>query len=109
VREDDVARMAAVLIGRADMEVCGLEARLRAAQLDADVAALDALLDEALLFTGPNGMLATKQQDLSAHGSGAVRFREHVPEELQVRRASGRTCGCGRGRAADRGASSAAT
>ena len=67
-------------------EIVGLEARLRAAQLDADVAALDALLAETLLFTGPDGTLGTKQQDLAAHGSGAVRFREHVPEELRVRR-----------------------
>lgn len=84
--EADVAQMAEVLIGRADLEICGLEVRLRAAQLDADVAALDALLDEALLFTVPDGMLATKQQDLAAHGSGAVRFRKHVAEELRVRR-----------------------
>ena len=35
---------------------------------------------------GPDGTLGTKQQDLAAHGSGTVRFREHVPEELRVRR-----------------------
>ena len=41
---------------------------------------------ETLLFTGPDGTLGTKQRDLAAHGFGAVRFREHVPEELRVRR-----------------------
>src|SRR5262249_41541790 len=39
-----------------------------------------------LLFTGPDGQLGTKAQDLDAHGSGIVRFREHEPEELRVRR-----------------------
>jgi Domain of unknown function (DUF4440) len=133
MHEAGVAQMAAVLVGAADPEVVGLEARLRDAQLNADVAALDALLAETLLFTGPDGTLGTKQQDLAAHGSGAVRFREHVPEELRVRRVgsdvavgpcgrgwggrwAGRWCaaptgtrGCGRGKAAGRGASSAGT
>ena len=86
MRETDVTMMAAVLVGTADPEIVGLEARLRASQLQADVAALDALLAETLLFTGPDGTLGTKQQDLVAHGSGVVRFREHVPEELRVRR-----------------------
>jgi ketosteroid isomerase-like protein len=62
------------------------EARLRAAQLAADVAALDELIAEVLLFTGPDGRLGTKAEDLAAHRSGAVRFRAHQPEELRVRR-----------------------
>jgi len=68
MRETDVTMMAAVRVGTADPEIVGLEARLRAAQLQADVAALDALLAETLLFTGPDGTLGTKQQDLAAHG-----------------------------------------
>jgi len=75
-----------VLLGEHDPEIVELEARLRAAQLAADVAALDALIAEDLLFTGPDGSLGTKEQDLAAHASGAVRFREHVPEELRVHR-----------------------
>jgi ketosteroid isomerase-like protein len=39
------------------------------------------------LFAGPDGNLATKAQDLAAHGSGIVRFRQHEPQELRVRRA----------------------
>jgi len=62
-----------------------LEERIRQAQLDADVAALDDLISEDLLFTGPNGELGTKAEDLAAHGSGTIRFREHHPEELKVR------------------------
>ena len=69
-----------------DPEIAALEAELRAAQLAADVVALDRLIGDKLLFTGPDGRLGTKAQDLEAHASGAVRFRSHEPEELQVRR-----------------------
>ena len=78
--------MRGVLVGEADPEIVACEAQLRAAQLSADVEALDLLLADDLLFTGPDGRLGTKEQDLGAHGSGAVRFRVHEPEELRVRR-----------------------
>jgi hypothetical protein len=78
--------MAAVLVGVADPEIVALEAELRTAQLGADVAALDRLIADDLLFTGPERELGTKAQDLSAHGSGAVRVRSHEPEELRIRR-----------------------
>ena len=77
--------MHAVLVGAADPEIVACEARIRAAQLAADVAALDRLIADELLFTGPDGRLGTKADDLAAHGSGAVRFRGHEPEELRVR------------------------
>ncbi|HEX8694397.1 MAG TPA: nuclear transport factor 2 family protein [Longimicrobium sp.] len=83
---DGVAVMRAVLVGEDAPEIVACEARIRAAQLAADLAALDPLIAEELLFTGPDGQLATKAGDLAAHGSGVVRFREHVPEELRVRR-----------------------
>jgi ketosteroid isomerase-like protein len=86
VHVSDDTQMTAALVGAADPEIVALEARLRAAQLAADVAALDALIADALLFTGPDGQLGTKAQDLAAHGTGAVRFRAHEPEELRVRR-----------------------
>ena len=82
----DVAVLEAALVGPADPEIVALEARLRAAQLNADVAALASLIADELLFTGPDGQLATKAQDLDAHRTGAVRFREHAPEELRVSR-----------------------
>ena len=82
----DVAELEAVLIGAADAEIVALEATLRGAQLAADVPAIARLISDDLLFTGPDGQLATKAQDLEAHGSGAVRFRSHVPEELRIRR-----------------------
>ena len=82
----DADPTAAALVGPADPDIVAAEARIRAAQLAADVAALDRLIADELLFTGPDGQLGTKAQDLELHGSGAVRFREHAPEELRVRR-----------------------
>lgn len=76
----------AAFVGAPDDEIVALESRLRRAQLDADVAALDVLIADALLFTGPDGELATKAQDLDAHASGVVRFRAHEPLELRVHR-----------------------
>jgi len=77
--------MHAVASPGADRAVVDAEATLRAAQLSADIGALDRLIDDELLFTGPDGELATKADDLAAHGSGVVRFRAHEPEELRVR------------------------
>lgn len=71
-----------------DPEILRLEARLRAAQLTADVQALAELIADDLLFAGPDGNLATKAQDLEAHRSGLVKFLRHEPSELQVRRLS---------------------
>jgi ketosteroid isomerase-like protein len=84
--DDDLITMRSVLLGGADDEIVALEAELRAAQLAADVAVLDRLIADELLFAGPDGQLGTKAQDLDAHGSGVVRFRVHEPEELRVRR-----------------------
>jgi ketosteroid isomerase-like protein len=76
--------METILIGEADPAIVELEATLRRAQLDADVATLDRLIADSLSFTGPDGRLATKADDLAAHASGTVRFRAHEPEELRV-------------------------
>lgn len=85
MRDPARTRLHSVIVGHADPEIVNLEAELRRAQLDADVAALDRLIADELLFTGPDGRLATKAEDLAAHGSGVVRFRQHEPEELRVR------------------------
>ena len=81
-----VAPLDAVLVGPDDPEIVALESRIRSAQLAADVNALDALIAEELLFTGPDGEFGTKAQDLQAYASGVVRFRSHEPEELRIRR-----------------------
>ena len=80
--------MASALVGDAHPAVVASEEQLRAAQLGADVGALDRLIADELLFTGPDGQLATKAQDLKSHRSGAVRLLMHEPEELRVRRVS---------------------
>ncbi|HST62069.1 MAG TPA: nuclear transport factor 2 family protein [Longimicrobium sp.] len=82
----DLDVMHRVLAGAADPEIVACEAALRVAQLAADVDALGRLIADDLLFTGPDGQLATRAQDLDAHRSGAVRFVAHEPEELRVRR-----------------------
>ena len=82
----DTIALEQVLIGIADQEIVRLEARLRAAQLSADVAALHELISNDLLFTGPDGQLGTKAQDIEAYRSGTVKFLAHIPEELRIRR-----------------------
>jgi ketosteroid isomerase-like protein len=84
--DSEIPVMEAILIGARDPEIVAVEARLRVAQLNADVNALDQLIADDLLFTGPDGNLATKADDLAAHRSGLVRFRKHEPEELRIRR-----------------------
>jgi ketosteroid isomerase-like protein len=81
----DTLSIHGVVVGAADPEIVACEAALRAAQLAADTDALDRLIDDDLLFTGPDGQLATKAQDLAAYRSGAVRFVSHEPRELHVR------------------------
>ena len=60
------------------------EGRLQAAQLASDVAALDRLLDERLIFTGPDGNHYTKQDDLRIHRSGRQVMTRVSQEELAV-------------------------
>jgi ketosteroid isomerase-like protein len=82
----EITAIERVLVGAPDPEIVALEARLRSAQLTANVDVLDQLISDDLLFTGPDGNLATKSQDIEAHRSGAVRFRNHEPQELRIRR-----------------------
>lgn len=88
VNDSDVTLLEAALIGPGDPEIVACEAELRAAQLAADVPSLDLLISDELLFTGPDGQLATKAQDLHLHATGTVRFHRHEPEELRIRRVS---------------------
>ncbi len=60
------------------------EAALRRAQLAGDAAALDRLVDETLVFTGPDGLLYGKQDDLDAHRAGWVRITRLEPSEERV-------------------------
>lgn len=69
-----------------DERIAALEAELRAAQLASDTAALDRLISADLLFTGPDGRLASKADDLAAHRGGIIRIRTHEPQEMRMRR-----------------------
>lgn len=61
------------------------EARLYAAMRASDVAELDALIADDLLFVGPTGDLATKEMDLELHRTGGTQFHEFVPKSLDIR------------------------
>jgi len=64
-------------------EIEPYEAALRAAILANDVDALDALLDDDLIFTIPSGQVISKHDDLSAHrdtlARKAVPFGSGIP------------------------------
>jgi ketosteroid isomerase-like protein len=60
------------------------ERALRQAQLAGDVSTLDALLDEDLVFTGPDGAIYRKQDDLEAHRRGAIRITQLAPSDEYV-------------------------
>lgn len=70
----------------ADASLHACEAALRQAQLASDVPALDRLVDDALVFTGPNGAVYGKQDDLDAHRRGTVRITRLEPSEERIQR-----------------------
>jgi hypothetical protein len=61
------------------------ERRLQAAQLAGDIAVLDQLLDDRLIFTfGPDGKCYTKQDDLQLHRSRQQVLTKVIEEDLTV-------------------------
>ena len=66
------------------MDLLAAEHRLQAAQRDADVDALDALLHPRLVAVGPDGSVVTKADDLAAHRSGRLRILRLVEEQLEL-------------------------
>ncbi|PYC82157.1 DUF4440 domain-containing protein [Streptomyces tateyamensis] len=60
------------------------ERRLQAAQLAADTEALDHLLDDRLVFTGPDGRLYSKADDLELQRSGRQRLTRVEEEDLTL-------------------------
>jgi Domain of unknown function (DUF4440) len=59
-----------------------VDRRLQAAQLAADAATLDELIDDRLVFTGPDGRLYSKQDDLDLQRSGGQRLTQVTEDEL---------------------------
>lgn len=60
------------------------ERALQAAQLASDVPELDRLIDDRLVFTGPDGQLYCKADDLRLHGSGEQKMSRVEEEDLTV-------------------------
>ncbi len=65
-------------------ELRDAEHRLQRAQLASDVETLDHLLDDRLVFTGPDGRLYSKQDDLHVHRSGQQSMTRVDEEDLVV-------------------------
>lgn len=59
-----------------EQKVLAVEEQLRQAMKNSDVATLDQLLHEDLLFVLPNGQVVTKQMDLETHQSGNLILQE---------------------------------
>jgi len=68
----------------ASLRAC--ETALRKAQLSSDVQELDRLLDDALVFTGPNGAVYGKKDDLDAHRRGLIRISRLEASEERIQR-----------------------
>lgn len=67
-----------------DDQILACEAELRNAQLTGDVAVLDRLLDDLLVFTNIDGTLSSKSDDLSLHRSGRLRITRMDPSDRQL-------------------------
>ena len=67
-----------------DDQILACEAELRNAQLTGDVAVLDRLLDDLLVFTNIDGTLSSKSDDLSLHRSGRLRITRMDPTDRQL-------------------------
>jgi hypothetical protein len=61
-----------------------LEAELAQAMLQNDIAMLDRLLSDDLVFSGPDGVIVTKAQDLALHQSGDIIFTTYEIAELLI-------------------------
>ncbi|WP_411871122.1 nuclear transport factor 2 family protein [Vulcanococcus limneticus] len=66
-------------------EIEAVEQALRSAMLASDLAALDGLVDDALLFVGPDGSVLSKDSDLSLYRSGEQRITTLDFQDQQIR------------------------
>jgi ketosteroid isomerase-like protein len=65
-------------------EVEAAESELRAAMLGGDVAALDRLIDDALVFVAIDGSVVSKADDLAMHRSGAIKITRLEPSDQRI-------------------------
>ena len=61
------------------------EQRLYRAQLASNVDELDALIADDLLFSGPNGDLFTKEDDLHMHRDGSMKMLTFEPLDTKIK------------------------
>lgn len=66
--------------------ILAVEEELRRAMMANDVATLDRLIDDDLIFTAIDGSLATKQSDLEAHRARLLRATRLEPVDRIVQR-----------------------
>lgn len=69
-----------------DASLHACETALRNAQLASDVIALERLLDDELVFTGPDGAVYGKADDLDAHRRGVVHITRLESSEERIQR-----------------------
>jgi ketosteroid isomerase-like protein len=67
-----------------DTAIRAAEARLLAAMRTSDVRALDELIHDRLRFIGPDGVVYSKEDDLSRHRSGFQRMTRIDVEKLDI-------------------------
>lgn len=60
------------------------EERLRIAQLESDVAELERLLDDELMFAALDGSVVGKRDDLELHRSGRLRIMRMEPVDRRI-------------------------
>jgi ketosteroid isomerase-like protein len=60
------------------------EQKLQAAVRSGDAGALDLLLDDRVVYTGPDGSTVTKEEDLEAHRSRALAVDVFDQQDLHV-------------------------
>ena len=69
-----------------DDPILACEAELRAAMLTNDVAALDRLIDDALMFVALDGTVVGKEDDVAAHRARRLRLTSLEPSDRHVQR-----------------------
>lgn len=67
-----------------DIEIHQAEDRLRGAMLTGDVATLDALIHDRLLFVGPDSGVYRKNDDLELHRSGQEKLTLVELKDVQI-------------------------
>jgi ketosteroid isomerase-like protein len=71
-------------MGAAEDRLREAERELQSAMRDGDVGALDRLIDDRVIATGPDGRQFTKAQDLEAHRSKTLVIHNLTEEDLSV-------------------------